>query len=141
MINRLSITLAIYGQQSGHYSLLMFWLQVKHFPIRIDDEVLIQHGAFKGREGKIIKVYRLKWKVYVEKLTREKCNGTTVNIGVHPNVCIITKLKMTDKRKLVIDRKLAARAERETKKAGEKGKITSKEVVASTPAAPMAQID
>jgi hypothetical protein len=48
---------------------------VKSIPVRRDDEVLVKSGHFKGREGKIVEVYRKKWAVYVDKVQREKANG------------------------------------------------------------------
>ena len=44
-------------------------------PIRKDDEVLVTRGTFKGREGKVVQVYRKKWVIHVERITREKVNG------------------------------------------------------------------
>ncbi len=44
-------------------------------PIRKDDEVQVTRGTYKGREGKVIQVYRRKWVIHIEKLTREKANG------------------------------------------------------------------
>ena len=44
-----------------------------HFvPIRKDDEVQVVPGTFKGREGKFVQVYRRKWVVHIERITREK---------------------------------------------------------------------
>jgi len=45
---------------------------VRSIPIRKDDEVTVSAGTYKGREGKVISVYRRKYIIYVEKLTREK---------------------------------------------------------------------
>ena len=44
-------------------------------PIRRDDEVQVVRGTFKGRDGKVTQVYRRKWVIHVERLTREKVNG------------------------------------------------------------------
>lgn len=44
--------------------------------MRKDDEIEIVRGSFKGREGKITDVYRRKYIIHVEKITREKANGT-----------------------------------------------------------------
>jgi ribosomal protein uL24 len=44
-------------------------------PIHRDDEVLIIRGEQKGREGKVIAVYRKKYKVHVEKISIDKING------------------------------------------------------------------
>ena len=32
-------------------------------------------GTYKGREGKIVQVYRKKWVIHIERITREKVNG------------------------------------------------------------------
>ena len=50
-------------------------LQVRSMPLRVDDEVKVTRGAFKGKEGKITQVYRKKYVIHVERCTREKANG------------------------------------------------------------------
>ena len=49
--------------------------QVGAMPIRKDDEVQVVRGTFKGREGKVVQVYRRKWVIHIERITREKVNG------------------------------------------------------------------
>ncbi len=49
---------------------------VRAVPIRKDDEVSVVRGTFKGREGKVVQVYRKKFVIHVERITREKVNGT-----------------------------------------------------------------
>lgn len=44
-------------------------------PIRKDDEVTVVRGTYKGREGKVVQVYRKKWVIHIERITREKVNG------------------------------------------------------------------
>ena len=44
-------------------------------PIRKDDEVQVVRGNYKGREGKVVQVYRKKWVIHIERITREKVNG------------------------------------------------------------------
>ena len=44
-------------------------------PVRKDDEVIVKSGHFKGREGKVVEIYRKKWAVYIDKVQREKANG------------------------------------------------------------------
>lgn len=78
--------------------------QAKSIPIRKDDEVLITRGTNKGREGKITSVYRLKYVVHVERLTREKSNGQSVPIGVAASKCVITKLKLDKDREKILTR-------------------------------------
>lgn len=48
-------------------------------PVRREDEVHIVRGTYKGREGKVIQVYRRKWVIHVERVTREKVNGETLH--------------------------------------------------------------
>jgi large subunit ribosomal protein L26e len=44
-------------------------------PIRKDDEVQIIRGSKKNQEGKVIQVYRKKYVIHIERITREKNNG------------------------------------------------------------------
>ena len=80
---------------------------VRSMPIRKDDEVLVARGKFKGREGKIMAVYRKKFVVHIERVSREKAQGATVPIGIHPSNLVITKLHL-DKDRLA---KLAIKAQ------------------------------
>jgi large subunit ribosomal protein L26e len=49
-------------------------------PIRKDDEVVVTRGTFKGREGKVVEVYRRKWVIHIERIQREKVNGTELSV-------------------------------------------------------------
>ncbi|KAL1925448.1 60S ribosomal protein uL24 [Calcarisporiella thermophila] len=84
-------------------------LREKHharsIPIRKDDEVLVVRGSYKGREGKVVQVYRKKWIIHIERVSREKVNGSTVPIGIHPSKVVITKLKVDKDRKNLLERK------------------------------------
>lgn len=62
-------------------------------------------GSSKGSEGRIVQVYRSKWVVHLERLQKEKANGATVQIPVHPSNVVITKIKMDKDRKVMIARK------------------------------------
>merc|ERR1719504_376469 len=88
---------------------------VKSIPIRKDDEVIVVRGSHRGREGKVIQVYRKKYVIHIERVTREKSNGSTVNVGIHPSNVMITKLKLDKDRRAILERK-------DTSKATEKGK-------------------
>jgi large subunit ribosomal protein L26e len=92
-------------------------LQVRAVPIRKDDEVKVVRGKFKGREGKVTTVYRKKFIVYVERVTRDKTNGAQVQVGIHPSNLVITKLKVDKDRNALLKRKASARS-------GEKGKYS-----------------
>merc|ERR1712238_626457 len=78
---------------------------VRSVPIRRDDEVMIVRGHYHDREGKVTQVYRKKWRIHVERVTRDKANGQTVPIGIHPSKCMITKLKLDKDRKALLERK------------------------------------
>mmetsp|Transcript_32086 Transcript_32086/g.73770 ORF Transcript_32086/g.73770 Transcript_32086/m.73770 type:complete len:137 (-) Transcript_32086:366-776(-) len=78
---------------------------VRSMPIRKDDEVMITRGIFKTREGKVTAVYRKKWVVHVERISREKVNGVTVPVGIPASSLVITKLKMDKDRKHALERK------------------------------------
>ncbi|PRP77848.1 hypothetical protein PROFUN_14136 [Planoprotostelium fungivorum] len=97
---------------------------VRSLPIRKDDEVAVVSGHLKGREGKVVAVYRKKWVIHVERIVRDKANGQTVQIGVDPSNVQITKLKIDKDRKELIEKKSAGR--NATKGLG-KGKVTSAE--------------
>merc|ERR1712138_37699 len=78
---------------------------VKSMPIRKDDEVIVVRGGNHGTEGKVIQVYRKKFVIHIERYTREKSNGSSVNVGIHPSNVIITKLKLDKDRRAILDRK------------------------------------
>ncbi|ORZ09799.1 translation protein SH3-like domain-containing protein [Absidia repens] len=78
---------------------------VRAMPIRRDDEVTVVRGTYKGREGKVVQVYRKKWVIHIERVTREKVNGATAPIGIHPSNVVINKLKLDHSRQAILDRK------------------------------------
>merc|ERR1711979_61225 len=96
---------------------------VRSLPIRRDDEVMIARGHYHDREGKVTQVYRKKWRIHVERVTRDKANGQTVQVGIHPSKCVITKLKLDKDRKAILERK-----NKEAKSAKGKGKFTEQDV-------------
>merc|ERR1712130_181014 len=79
---------------------------VRSIPIRKDDEVQVVRGTYKGREGKVVKVY-----------------GATVNVGVDPSKVVVTKLKLDKDRNSILNRKKGAADKG-------KGKFTEQEVQA-----------
>jgi large subunit ribosomal protein L24 len=83
---------------------------VKTLPVRSGDSVRIMRGDRKGFEGKVARVDRKKYRIYVEGLTREKVDGTTIFVPLHPSKVMITRLSLEDKwRKKILERKKAAR--------------------------------
>ncbi|KAF6174372.1 hypothetical protein GIB67_027843 [Kingdonia uniflora] len=83
---------------------------VKSVPVRKDDEVQVVRGTFKGREGKVVQVYRRKWVIHIERITREKVNGSTVNVGIDPSKVVVTKLRLDKDRKSLLERKAKGKA-------------------------------
>ena len=49
--------------------------KVRSVPIRKGDEVKIVRGSFKTKSGKVTTVYRKKWCIHVEKITKDKPSG------------------------------------------------------------------
>nr|XP_020824829.1 60S ribosomal protein L26-like 1 [Phascolarctos cinereus] len=78
---------------------------VRSMPVRKDDEVQVVRGHYKGQQiGKVVQVYRKKYVIYIERVQREKANGTTVHVGVHPSKVVITRLKLDKDRKKILER-------------------------------------
>lgn len=88
--------------------------ETKTVPARSGDSVRIMRGDFKGFEGKITRVDRKKYRIYVEGLRREKVDGTTISVSTHPSKVMITDLNLEDKwRKQILERKKEAHKVRE----------------------------
>lgn len=79
--------------------------QTRSIPVRKDDEVRIVRGKYKGREGKVTQVYRKKWVIHVDRVQRDKSNGSSVPIGVHPSNVVVTALKLDKDRRAILERK------------------------------------
>lgn len=75
-------------------------------PVRMGDTVLIMRGDRKGFEGKVTGVNRTKYRIFVEGVTREKVDGTSMPIPIHPSKVRIIRLNLDDKwRKETLKRK------------------------------------
>ncbi|CAK9783874.1 putative structural constituent of ribosome [Cutaneotrichosporon oleaginosum] len=77
----------------------------RSIPVRKDDEVLIVRGKYKGRDGKVVQVYRKKWVIHVDRVHVEKSNAATPSVGIHPSNVVITSLKLDKDRKAILERK------------------------------------
>ena len=87
----------------------------KTLPVRKGDTVRVMRGDHKGFEGKISRVDLKKYRVYVEGLTREKVDGTTISVPIHPSKVLIKNLNLDDKwRKKVVERKPPITKKKET---------------------------
>ncbi len=100
------------------------------FPVRTGDSVQIMRGDRKGFEGKIARIDRAKYRVFVEGVSREKVDGTTILVPIHPSKVKITNLNLEDKwRREILKRKSQETELPEKKSAKEKKPEPSKEQV------------
>merc|ERR1711955_22819 len=68
---------------------------VRSMPIRKDDEVQVVRGHYKSQQvGKVVQVYRKKFVIHIERIQKEKANGASVHVGIHPSKVVLIKLKM-----------------------------------------------
>jgi large subunit ribosomal protein L24 len=75
-------------------------------PIKVGDTVRIMRGDRKGFEGKVSKVNRPKYRIFVEGITRTKVDGSTIQLPIHPSKAMIINLEVGDKwRRKVLERK------------------------------------
>jgi large subunit ribosomal protein L24 len=94
---------------------------MRTLPVRTGDTVRIMRGDHKGFEGKITRIDRGIFRIYVEGLTREKVDGTTIFVPVHPSKVMVTNLNLDDKwRKKILERKKEAHRKIEERVATEK---------------------
>jgi len=70
---------------------------VGSLPVRSGDTVRIMRGDRKGLEGKITRVNRQNYRIFVEGVTREKVDGTATFVPIHPSKVMITSLNLDDK--------------------------------------------
>ncbi|KAB7503058.1 60S ribosomal protein L26 [Armadillidium nasatum] len=71
----------------------------------------VVRGHYKGQQvGKVVSVYRKKYCIYIERIQREKANGSSVYVGIHPSKVCIVKLKLDRGRKKILERKATERA-------------------------------
>merc|ERR1712110_806206 len=55
---------------------------VRSIPVRKGDTVKIKRGTFKGREGKVMSVYRRRWCIYIDKMVKELITGKSVQLPI-----------------------------------------------------------
>ena len=70
------------------------------FPVRKGDEVKIMTGKFKKKTGKIGVVNRMKKKVAVEGIQKQKKDGTKINVWFDSSNLQIQKLELGDKKRI-----------------------------------------
>ena len=76
-------------------------------PIRKGDTVMIMRGDRRGSEGKVTQIDRKNYRIFIEGANREKVDGTTILVPIHPSKVMITRLNLDDKwRKKILERKV-----------------------------------
>lgn len=79
---------------------------VNSMPVRSGDTVRIMRGDRRGYEGKVTGVDRKNFRIFVEGVTREKSDGTTVSVPIHPSKVEIINLNLDDDwRKKILERR------------------------------------
>jgi len=102
-------------------------------PVRRGDTVRILRGDRKGLEGKVIEVDRKNYRIFVEGVTREKVDGTSIPVPIHPSKVMIASLNLDDKwRREILKRKGVG----EREKVAEETKVTEEKIVKETKPSP-----
>jgi ribosomal protein uL24 len=79
---------------------------VRTLPVRRDDTVLITKGDRNMTEGRVVRVDVARSQLFIEGVTRQSLNGTTVQIPVRPENVLITRLNLDDeRRRTILDRR------------------------------------
>merc|ERR1712018_993467 len=121
-------TLVSSSRRKNRSSPLSKELRLKHnvrsMPIRKDDEVQVVRGHYKGQGGKVVQVYRKKFVIHIERIHRDKANGASTHVGIHPSKVTIQKLKMDKDRKRILERKALSR-----QNLADKGKHTEESIM------------
>jgi len=78
----------------------------RSIPVRVGDTVKVMRGEYRGVQGKVKRVSRLRKFAYIEGLTRKRADGREVDIPVHVSNLMIMSLNLDDrhrKRKLGVE--------------------------------------
>ena len=67
-------------------------------PVRVGDTVQVMRGEFSGKKGKVERVDTRKQRVYIEKVSIAKKDGTPVQRPIHPSNLMITSVTSDSKR-------------------------------------------
>jgi len=70
---------------------------LKSLPVRKNDTAKILRGNFTGIERKVTRVDYKNYKLFFEGVTKEKTDGTPIQVPIHPSKVMITKLDLSDK--------------------------------------------
>ncbi|PIN98703.1 MAG: 50S ribosomal protein L24 [Candidatus Diapherotrites archaeon CG10_big_fil_rev_8_21_14_0_10_31_34] len=99
--------------------------------VRKDDKVKIMRGSHKKKEGRIVKVHHKKAKVFIDKMTRKKADGTEKLIPFKASNLMLIELETKDDKRLKRAKKPTSKKE-EAKVTGKKKEINKEEVQKET---------
>jgi len=95
----------------------------RSLPIRSGDTVRILRGDYKDYEGRVTRVDRDKYRIFVDGVAREKADGTTTPIPIHHSKVEIVRLNLEDEwRKRILERKGSSKEEKPFEELGEEEK-------------------
>ncbi len=78
----------------------------RSMPVVVDDTVSITKGDRKLSEGRVLRVNVEKKKIYIEGVTRNRQDGSTVQIPVRAENVMITRLNLDDQmRREILERR------------------------------------
>jgi len=79
----------------------------RNVPVKTGDEVRIMRGKFKGKSGKITKVFLKIAKVTIEGIQATKQDGSKVSLKLQPSNLQITTLNLEDNKRFKNRKKIA----------------------------------
>ncbi len=71
----------------------------RSMPVRRDDTVLVTKGDRKMTEGKVIRIDVNSGQLFIEGVTRQRLDGSSVQIPIKPENTMITRLHLDDERR------------------------------------------
>ncbi|RLI07426.1 50S ribosomal protein L24 [Candidatus Bathyarchaeota archaeon] len=79
---------------------------VRSMPVRRDDTAVIPKGDRKMTEGRVIRVDPARGRLFIEGVTRQRLDGTTIQIPIRAENVMITKLNLDDEwRRKILERR------------------------------------
>ena len=75
-------------------------LGIRSLEVRKNDRVKIMRGKHRGKEGKIISVDHTAKRVFVDKITRKKGDGTEKHLPLEASNLMIVEADRSDERRL-----------------------------------------
>ena len=75
-------------------------LKKRSLPVKKGDTVKIMRGKFRGKTGKVVRVDLRKARVYIEKITRKKTDGSEILVPFNASNLKIVSVDRSDEKRL-----------------------------------------